>query len=130
MGEQVLQGNALADLHGVVRPLATLGKLLIKRMMVFGVHPVSEGLEEATHKLLTATAGHDGNPRSKRQFNTYKFRAIFAVPSQRGVEYPSDGDTHEGRSHIGTIIDILIQHPALAGRSASSPDESNRINIQ
>jgi hypothetical protein len=34
MGEQVLQGNALADLHGVVRSLTPLGKLLIKRVVL------------------------------------------------------------------------------------------------
>jgi hypothetical protein len=48
--------------------------------MVFGTYLVSKRLEESAYKLLTATAGGDGDSRSQRQWNGYEFRAIFTVP--------------------------------------------------
>src|SRR5438874_11556063 len=128
MGQQILQGDALADLHGVVRPFAPLGKLLIKRM-VFRENLIPQRFEQSTQEFFAATTRQDGESRSKREWNGYEFRAIFAVSRQRGIENPSDGDTHEGRSHVGAVVYILIEHSTLAGRSASSPDESNWVNI-
>jgi hypothetical protein len=63
--------------------------------MVFGTHLVSERLEQSAYKLLTATAGEDGDSRSQRQWNGYEFRAIFTVARKSGIENASDGDTHE-----------------------------------
>ena len=71
-------------------------------------------------KLLPATARQDGNSRTERQRNCYEFWAIFTVPRQCGIENPSYGDTHERRSHVWTVIDVLVQHPALTGGSTTS----------
>jgi hypothetical protein len=55
---------------------------------------------------------------------------IFAVSRQCGIENPSDGDTHERRSNIGAVIDILVKHPSFAGGTTPSPDEPYWINIE
>jgi len=55
MGQQVLQGDALADLHGVVGPFAPLGKLLIKWVM-FGDDLIPQWFEQSTQERFTTTA--------------------------------------------------------------------------
>jgi hypothetical protein len=98
--------------------------------MVFGEKLIPQRFEQSTQEFFAAATRQYGNSRSKREWNGYEFRAIFAVSRQRGIENTSDGDTYEGRSHVGAVVHALIKHSTFTGRSTSSPDESNRINIQ
>jgi hypothetical protein len=89
---------------------------------------IQAGIVESV--FFAATTRENGDSRSKREWNSYEFRTIFAVPRQSGTKNPSDGDTHEGRCHIGAVVHVLIEHPPLAGRPAAIADEPHRNNIQ
>jgi len=127
--EQILESTSLCDLNRVIRTLTPLGELLIERV-VFGADFIAERFEQSSHKLFTATAGNDCDSRSERQWNSYEFGAIFAVPCHCGIENPSDSDTHERRSYIGAVIDVLVQHPTLTRWASPVADEPYRINVQ
>jgi hypothetical protein len=98
--------------------------------MMFCHDVIAERFEQSAHKLLPAPTEQNGNSRSKKQRSGHEFWAIFTAPRQCGVENPSYGNTHERRSHVWTIIGVLVQHPTLTGRSATSAYKSHWVNVE
>src|SRR4029079_4121168 len=129
MCEQILQRDLLGDLNRVVRAFTPFRELLVQRMM-FCSDLIAERLKQSTQERLTATAGQYCNTCGERQGRGYEFRATLTCACPRRVENPRDGDTHEGRSDVGAIINVLIQHSTFACRPSSSTNETDRINVE
>src|SRR5262249_42686244 len=119
--QQVLKCDIFCDFYCVVRTLAPLWKFLVKSV-VLSAHPVPEWLEQSPHERLATTTRQQNHSRGKGKGHRHELRSILAVPRHGRVENPGDGNNHERRGDIGSVIHVLLQQSSVTGWPASIPD--------
>src|SRR5262249_48757376 len=103
-----------------------LGKLVIQRQLLKG-DLVSQRSEDRAQHDLAAAAGQDRNGRLQRDGGLCQFGAMPRPAPERRPEYRTQGDTEQRRSHVRTVVDVLVK---LWARARLPSDKTDGVDLQ
>ena len=128
MRKQFLKANRRGDFDGVVRRSSPFRKLLVKHSTV-GFHNVAEWLEELLQQVNSSTRGDNRKVRGEWNRRIGEALAFFTSSAHSGRKHLAQGDAQERVRSIGSIVDILLQLTAIAGRPATPSYQRDRIDF-
>src|SRR3954447_17986033 len=129
MREKLGEPPRRAERDGEVPASAPLRVALVERMLD-RADVVAERLEQPAEELLAPPRRQDRDPGLERDGPLRELRALLAAAAEGRTEHARDGDAQERRRHVGPVVHVLRESPALARRPVTAPDEPDRVDVE